>query len=474
MRPSSPHTPSSGPEATAGPASLSAVRTVEEVWLLLSETLSLWGRAFTRLATWFCLGFAAHHAALIASAWIGADHDVIATIVFVLGVMAQMASLVLMIHALRPFLRSPAAVRAATTVAPHHVPASVFAEERTGPALAAALGPFLAVYAVWGLVHDQVQQLFVMNYLLSGLGGVDNWSINLSRFWFYLLLAAGAWVAKQALELVRHRRFVPPAVRPFAAGVAVVLDGMWVFASFLAAIGVVQRLGDWLTGRVLWRWWAGGWHDLVDTLPVVHLPFHLTLPQIVTGTAQWIWTSGLPAFSLNMVLPLMWLALTAIVLGWRTFSGRDALSGVHRPAAADRLVRRAAGWSGSRLQPLVTLADWASGDLRTKYVPVLQALRLVLRAGPRFVGAYLVLAAVLNLGSGWFSVLIVRMLGPLPAATSLGVQPVIDLITGVVFTTLGMALYAAAFDRTVADATGVGRRERRLRRSVHRTPDPVG
>jgi len=35
------------------------------------------------------------------------------------------------------------------------------------------------VYALWGLVDDEVYALFAANIAVSGLGGTDEWSVNL-------------------------------------------------------------------------------------------------------------------------------------------------------------------------------------------------------------------------------------------------------------------------------------------------------
>lgn len=440
------------------------MRTLQELVLLLSETLSLWVRFFTRMGAWFCLGFAAHRVAMVTSAKLGSWNSTVATIVFILGVIASLVSLVLMIHAVERGLHSPREIlrrhRASRPTEPPPIPPQVFDRESGLTVVAVALGPFLAVYALWGLVEDEVRQLFQINILLSGLGGTDNWSINFSRVTFYVVLAAAAWLTKQLLELGLRRRPTRWLAIP-----TVVADGIWVFASFLAIVAGFDRITDWLSNRVFWRVLTDGWRSFLGLLPDLRLPFDLTLPQALDRAAVWLWETGVPTFANSILLPLMWLALTATVFGWRRLSGRDFVTGTRFASAAEAMTVRAAALPGFR-GPVSTVLSWATADLRTKYLPVLHSLRLVLRGGPRFLGAFLVLAALVRLGEAWLPAFLAVLPGPLPDDRATFLGPFNDLVTGLVFTTCSIALYAAAFDRSIAEAGGVEWHRRRVRRAT--------
>ncbi len=143
-----------------------------------------------------------------------------------------------------------------------------------------------------------------------------------------------------------------------------------------------------------------------------------------------------------LLLPLMWLALTATVYGWREFRARDVLAGTRAQARIERLERGAdIRW--------VRLALLASDDLRTKYLPVAQAFRLILRAGPRLVGAYVLLATVISLLDNLAAVGLTVLVGPRSPAVSLLLDPLSTLVVGLVITCISVALYAAAFDRAL-------------------------
>lgn len=444
------------------------MRTLQELVLLLSETLSLWARCFTRMGAWFCLGFAAHRIAMVTSAKLGSWNSTVATIVFIFGVIASLVSLVLMIHSTERDLHSPAEIlrrhrarpSSPTPVPVVSVPPQVFERESQLTVVAVALGPFLAVYALWGLIEEEVRGLFQINILLSGLGGTENWSINFSRITFYVVLAAAAWVAKQVLELCLRRWRTRWLAIP-----AVVVDGIWVFASFLAIVAGFDRITGWLADRVFWRVLTDSWRSFLGLLPDFRLPFDLTLPQALDRAVVWVWETGLPTFGNSVLLPLMWLALTATVFGWRRLSGRDIVTGTRFASAADAMAVRAATLPGIR-GPVATALSWATADLRTKYLPVLHSLRLVVRGGPRFLGAFLVLAALVRVGEAWFPALLGVLSGPLSDDQAIFLGPLQDLLTGLVFTTCSIALYAAAFDRSIAAADGMEWHRRRIRRAT--------
>ena len=131
----------------------------------------------------------------------------------------------------------------------------------------------------------------------------------------------------------------------------------------------------------------------------------------------------------------MWLALTATVFGWRTFSGHDVLSGTPLaigPPLAGAPGDRAAspGW------PLpMRVGRLLPADLRTKYLPVAQAFRLVLRAGPRFLGAFLVLTATVAAGQRFTELGVDCVIGPQAQAAYLARMAFTDLAVSLLFTT---------------------------------------
>ncbi len=404
---------------------------MREVVTLADSAFQLIRRRGWLLCLWFCLGWTGHEIGLFVSALLGADHAVIANLVFVLAVIIKLASLVLMVHVLRPALRlatiSPGAAGA--------VPGQVYAQERTLDVVTSAVGPFLAVYAVWGFVDDEVQALFVSNYLLQGLGGVDQWSIGLDneRLPFYLGLAVGGWLLRAGVRLVQRRRSSAAA-----AVVGILAEGLWAFSGFVVLLIVFRAVKTWLRDRVIWADLTGVANRFLDLLPDLTLPFGPTVRELASQAV-----TVLPgAVSTIFLLPLMWLALAATVYGWRDYRAEDVVAGTRVQSRFQRLAGQPAG-SGRRL------LLFATADLRTKYLPVAQALRLIGRAGPRFVGAYLLLATVVAAAENLVSIGLSLLVGPQTQAMNLLIDPLQSLLIGLIATVTSVALYAAGFDRAV-------------------------
>ena len=82
------------------------MRTLGELIGLADDTARIWWRRFPIMGFWFCVGFAAHAAGTVGSAVLGARYGVLATIVFVVGVMGLVLALILMIDACFPALRT--------------------------------------------------------------------------------------------------------------------------------------------------------------------------------------------------------------------------------------------------------------------------------------------------------------------------------------------------------------------------------
>lgn len=427
-----------------------------ELRLLAGDTVRLWRASYPRLLLWFCIGFGVHQLGTQGSALLGVQHQVASTLLFVLGVLGYLGALVMMIHELKPSLWTPG--HADRDAVARLVPQPVFGTERGVDVLTLALAPFLAVYSVWGLVEDEVSTLLFANISRTGLNDATTWSISYApeRLGFYAVLTVAAWAIGKAVVLLRTQVAAlreRPAPALTLRAVAIVADGTAVFGLFVAlAIGATQLL-TWWRGREASVWLGQAWRGFLDLLPAVQLWFGMSLPDAVREAATWFWSTLLPAASERVLLPLMWLALTATVYGWREFRGRDIAAGTRLEAVAGRFDTSMAGVR-LRSGAVPTVLVLATDDLRTKYLPVANALRLIWHAGPRFIGVYLVAATVLWAGEVWADEGLVRLIGPQSEAMVFVLEPFLDLLLGAVFTTAAVALYATAFDRAVAGVTG--------------------
>src|SRR5690606_3246799 len=257
------------------------MRTLTALLTLTRDTATLWWRIYPRLLTWSALGFGVHHLGQHASALVGSRYQLVATMLFVLGVLGWLACLVMMIHAVKPALWTPRHLRpgAVSDV----VPQPLFVDERGIDVLTLALGPFLAVYSVWGLVEEEVSALFFANLSREGLAEPDSWSISFApdRLGYYVTLTAGAWLLGKLVTVLRVRLRARDGVALGMRVVSIAADGTAVFGLFVAlGIGAGQ-LREWWQGRMISVWLGQTWRGLVDRLPSWHLWFDATLPEVV-------------------------------------------------------------------------------------------------------------------------------------------------------------------------------------------------
>lgn len=416
------------------------MRTLTEFGQLAGHTARLWVQCFWVIATWFTLGAALHSGLIMASAAVGA-HPVPATALFIVAVLVKVASMVLMIHAIAPRLTTARAVEGGQLRLGRRVPEQMFRTERPAEVLTVALAPFLVVYTGWGLVEQEVTALFTRNMIRYGFLDAESrtsWSIQLDWWQFYLVVAMIAWLLQHVIDLVVERW--PPRPRRLGLLIMVVAEAVWTFCSFLALITLAPRLWEWLFSRRLWVAGTQAWYGIVDALAWIRLPFGVDLPEALTAAGHWVVADLLPTLGDAILLPLMWLALTAVVFGWRRFSGRELLHGVRHDTST----------RGPRL--VVTAARIGSAELRDKYVPVVTALQLVLRTGPRFLGAYLVLSTALTALTAWAWIGLDHLIGPGDERLLIVAEPLTAYVVGLGATTLAVCLYAAALDRVLRAA----------------------
>ena len=394
---------------------------------LVNVAAGVWWRRLPQLVLLFATAFGLHLLGLNLSVRLGPDHQITATVVFVLAVLAEVGALVIMLWLCRPAKDEETALDVA----------------------ALAIGPFLAVYALWGLVDDEVYALFAANIAVSGLGGTDEWSVNLQWLGFYLVLAMVAWALRQLVGLASRRR---PA-RPLLL-LGVILEGTWTFASALALLSGLGRVVDWVTSRAVWQGLSSAWYAILDVLPDLRLPFDLTLPEALHALAEWVTLTLVPGVWAAVLLPLMWLALTAVVFGWREVDARTVAAGTLAEVAHERVSTR---WRTGRWRSLLhRVGLLVTGDLRTKYLPVLHAFRLLWSTGPAFLAAYLVVATAVETARSWATLSLARLLGPRDPSLALASSWAEELVIGSIFTTFAIALYAAAGRRALGTGVSEG------------------
>lgn len=412
---------------------------------LVRDTLRLWLRHFPQVGTWLLLGWLLYTVSLFGSAVLGAEHRLWAVLVMVVGVIAKSVSVIFAIHSLEPGLRSPALIRAD----PERVewlPEGIGRREPKIDVAILAIGPLLAVYSVWGIIDDMVRDGLTWNGVVHTFAPED-WAFSLSSRLLPTFLGVGA--VALVLRLV-FTRVVRKSTSAWARSPLILLEGLWVFSTFFIVLLGLRQFQNWLVARRVWRDSETNWHRFLEWLPDVRLAFDLTLPEALARAGTWFLEDFFPAVWEGIALPLVWLAIVAIVFGWREFNARDLLG--------SRLAERSAGLDRAP-SSLTRVASWLTADLRDKYLPLLHAFRLIWRSGPYVLGSYLVLCALVSVGGHALST-------GLLATFAVGDQRdlfrsfnAIDAVRTLLVTGLSICLYAATFDRALSDAARLGREE---------------
>lgn len=345
-------------------------------------------------------------------------------------VVTQLATVIAMFLCLRPSL---------PVLSQRDVPQTAAPGNRWLHAVTVALLPFFAYYTTWGLL-DGLRRQFQIDYLAS-IAFDEQVSLKdvLHLPWLWLALLVSA-----VIRHISKKRAESAADSPRGAGwplLATMCEAYWVFVGARAIAQVIGMGWDWWHGRaayvVLMRWWE-------DPRALFHLlaPIkHVLLPA---------WDLLTTAFG-GVVLPLVWLAIAAIIYGMD-------LKRTRRLDVADQRLADV-GARFSALPLLVRkLAGKASNGWTSKGVPVTNSLRLVLRAGLPAVVVLCVGYQALELVDAWAWRGAVHLLGPHPEHlwNVIG-APVSALVGGPLSTRpslltepLRVVLLAATFDCAIA------------------------
>lgn len=400
----------------------------------------LWLRRLPTIGVWISLGWSIRTVTLMGSVLVG-SHLVWSLMFLVVGMLAWVVCLVMMLHSLSDDLTSVDVLDRADEEFPA-------ARRSRREVLLEAVIPFLAVYAVWGLTEEQIRRAFSANLTYHG-SETANFSITFAAWPLYLGVAVGAWILQAVVGWIGRRRSGPG--RPPQIGQALLLTllrGTSLITAFIGLDSVWTRVTEWFYTRRLWQWIDQGWAGFLEWLPDWRFVWDVTLPEALEALMSGLWNYVVPGLFDAVLLPLVWLALTAMVFGWHEFA-----------VSARRL----------RLPPFLALrlerAQSASpfGALRAGYtalaedlLPAVQALRLLLRSGLGFLAAYLLLSALARALGTWVNSAVLWLIGPNSFAETLVYSSAVAFVGEFVAWSVAACVYITAFDRAMNRAIRSG------------------
>lgn len=318
-------------------------------WEIPRLTARLLWRHWPALLFWFFAMRISYSLAMDLAIWLAETSVLLSYAAIAVLIVSQLAGTIAMFLSLRPSLPMLGQARTALR-AP--------AQRPWIDALAVALLPFFAYYATWGLLEG-VKRDFRLEYMFSiwyeqqeRVGDV----LSIKGIWIALVVAwAVRWVAKKRAAITGHARWLI---------LATACEAYWVYVG-VAAIGLLIGMGkDWWHTRAVYVALANWWEN-----PLALFQLLPSIKRVIVPVWDFVSTAAGA-----MLLPLIWLAITAIVYGL------DLRRGARIDAADARLRYLARRY---RRLPLLArkVADKASAGWNSKGVPVVNSLRLVLRAG---------------------------------------------------------------------------------------------
>ncbi len=354
--------------------------------------LRLWRQAWPVLLLLATLGSIANELLLPLAVRLGYLNSLAGFAMLALLVLAKLVVTVLMFIALRPYLPAVSALQIAGASQQPDTPQPAGARAVIG-LVALALVPFFAYYAAWGFLGDTVRDYSVRALSEAGFGEkLDVLAVPLS---LWLALAIGlAWLVRKLAKAAQSRR---PS--PFWQFLVIACDANWIFVGLYA----------------LSRWKDTGWTWLKTVaLPYLRLIQDWTLSLI--GKAQAATPEAIdlaaPPFSTSLqslflyaLLPLVWLLMAATIYGYDA-KDPSALARDRRAAAA------LARWQ-SAPKAIRDFAEHFIGGYRSRYLPVVNSVRLAFGASLSVLIALVVGYRFIGFAAAWLWIGLTRLIGPL-------------------------------------------------------------
>jgi hypothetical protein len=263
--------------------------------------------------------------------------------------------------------------------------------------LVITLLPFLGMYAAFGQVEKAANRLVTQQWVRYGflsdqqtiLGALHD--LATKHLGWLVALLVGIWVLRRVLDFVAERT----GLRILGL-VVVVMEAFFLLVVITGGIRVLQTFMVWMRDRAVMQWLAA----IENALAHFFALFAIDLPAILTRSWAFISDTAWPTLVDVIAQPMLWLAVSALVFGSRVLSLAE-LWHKGQPYAAripgatvfadyrekQSFRRLGPPPKGVRLAA-ARIQEAFFGDIDDKYLPTLHALRLVLRAGPVFLGAY--------------------------------------------------------------------------------------
>ena len=316
--------------------------------------------------------------------------------------------------------------------------------------------PFLAMYAAFGEVRKAADRLVVQQFVRYGALGDQQtvlgalYDLATNHLLWMLTFIVGIYVLRRVLDFVAERTGLR-----IVGLVVVLIETFFMLLLIMGGIRVFQTFRLWLRDRAVMQWLT----EVRDALGRFFAIFRIDLPEILSNAwglfSEQIW----PVLIDVVAQPLFWLAVAALVFGSRVLSLAE-LWRKGQPYAArvpgatafaryrdKRAFRRVGPPSKGIRLAAARIQEAFFGDIDDKYLPALHALRLVVRAGPIFLGSYIFLFNLVSIAQNYLGILIDLIIGGHPGMFWVRWDPLIALMSNSLIEPIRLCLLAVAFRR---------------------------
>jgi hypothetical protein len=428
-----------------------------EIVRLIGDTFRLWWKNFVPLVTWFLAGNVVFIAATQAAVWLRIhQHATLAIGLFSFGALAQLVAIVGMIRTIAGSLYRwrDAAAGPGETIDP--------TQQRLLELLALTLLPLVAVWSAWGYLDDAVNVYTSTFYTIKGtfeppfkFGGGE-WKNYLPAILVLL-------VVRRIVEWF-DGRWPNRAVKLFQVWV----EAFFILLVFIITVPAIQSGKNWLSERRFWISVTDIWDAVKSWFAGIKIPIPDGLEWLWGVFSETLW----PLFTAGVAQPLTWLAITTVVFGHRALSAAGVVRGTRLES---RIGSSGGATNRGRVAAMANRApDLVLAGFKEKFLPTLNAFRLLVGVGPVFLGVVCVVYSLHDIAFNWFDVGMGRLIGDRGSNFTILWGNLIALAQGALFEPLRIALLAAAFDQAIS--VGLQKRSEaaeRKRADQPAAPEPV-
>ncbi|MBO0812413.1 MAG: hypothetical protein J2P23_10260, partial [Microlunatus sp.] len=367
-----------------------------DIRILLVDTTRIWWKLLPKILTVYVLGWLGYQVCLKLAIIAGDLTAWLSLVIFAIAFVSKLTALVLILR----MVGNALGVR-------RLIPKEEYEDDDRDAGvtrlLALTLLPFLGIYTAFGLVNEASNQMIIEAQFRGGgflgTGGIlsqirlNGSNVPARRYILVVAIIVGTYVVRRGVDLLHERT----GFRPLGVLVAFI-EAFFVLVTITFGYDVFSRLPLWLKDRQFMVWLVDLRHGIGNVMAALGINPEAFFSAIWGFISDQVW----PVVASGLTQPIFWLAIAALVYGSSVISVAELWRAGKPLASRVRLARRALERAARRELPRAEQGETAGGrvltevreaffgDIDDKYLPTLHSLRLILRAGFIFLGAYVV------------------------------------------------------------------------------------